>query len=107
MSSPRCSGRPIPSRPQRFPRGRADGRCGLFRREAPMRSAHAPGDRSRRPGLPLDCTKPRKDQETEMIKLKRIGHATFTTPDLDKAIDYYTEVNGLLLAEREKKRAFL
>src|SRR3954468_730477 len=42
-----------------------------------------------------------------MIKLRRIGHATFTTPDLDKAIDYYAQVNGLLLAEREKNRAFL
>ena len=42
-----------------------------------------------------------------MIKLKRIGHATFETPDLQKMIDYYTEVMGLVLAEREKDRAFL
>jgi catechol 2,3-dioxygenase-like lactoylglutathione lyase family enzyme len=47
------------------------------------------------------------DQETTMIKLRRLGHATFTTPDLDKAIDYYAQVNGLLVAEREKNRAFL
>ena len=42
-----------------------------------------------------------------MIKLRRIGHATFETPDLQKMIDYYTKVMGLVLAEREKDRAFL
>jgi catechol 2,3-dioxygenase-like lactoylglutathione lyase family enzyme len=42
-----------------------------------------------------------------MIQARRIGHATFETPDLDGAIDYYTEVNGLVLAEREPGRAFL
>ena len=42
-----------------------------------------------------------------MIKVRRIGHATFETPDLDKQIDYYTQVNGLALAAREENRAFL
>jgi catechol 2,3-dioxygenase-like lactoylglutathione lyase family enzyme len=42
-----------------------------------------------------------------MIRPRRIGHATFETPDLDKAIDYYTGVLGLVLAAREKERAFL
>jgi catechol 2,3-dioxygenase-like lactoylglutathione lyase family enzyme len=42
-----------------------------------------------------------------MIKVRRIGHATFETPDLDRQIDYYTQVNGLALAAREKNRAFL
>ena len=42
-----------------------------------------------------------------MIQARRIGHATFETPDLDRAIDYYTQVNGLVLAEREENRAFL
>ena len=37
-----------------------------------------------------------------MIKPRRIGHATFETPDLQKMIDYYTQVMGLVLAEREK-----
>ena len=41
------------------------------------------------------------------IKPRRIGHATFETPDLQKMIDYYTQVLGLILAEREKDRAFL
>ncbi len=42
-----------------------------------------------------------------MIKPRRIGHATFETPDLDRLVDYYTEVIGLVPAEREKDRAFL
>ncbi|MBM3529353.1 MAG: glyoxalase [Alphaproteobacteria bacterium] len=42
-----------------------------------------------------------------MIKVCRIGHATFDTPDLDKAVDYYTQVLGLSLAAREKDRAYL
>src|SRR4029453_11544427 len=42
-----------------------------------------------------------------MIKPRRIGHATFETPDLDRAIDYYTQVNGLVVAERGKNQAYL
>ena len=42
-----------------------------------------------------------------MIKLSRLGTATFETPDLDKAIAYYTQVNGLVLDTKEHDRAFL
>ena len=42
-----------------------------------------------------------------MIKPRRLGHATFETADLDKQIAYRTEIAGLVLAEREKGRAFL
>jgi catechol 2,3-dioxygenase-like lactoylglutathione lyase family enzyme len=42
-----------------------------------------------------------------MIKVLRIGHAAFETPDLAKAIEHYTQVIGLSLAAREDKRAFL
>jgi catechol 2,3-dioxygenase-like lactoylglutathione lyase family enzyme len=42
-----------------------------------------------------------------MIKPRRVGHATFETPDLEKAIAYYEEFMGLILAERERDRAFL
>jgi len=42
-----------------------------------------------------------------MIKVLRIGHATFETPDLDKAIEHYTQVIGLSLAGRDGRRAFL
>jgi len=42
-----------------------------------------------------------------LIKTCRIAHATFETPDLDRAIAYYTDVNGLVLNTKEKGRAFL
>ena len=42
-----------------------------------------------------------------MIKPRRVGHATFQTPDLEKAIAYYEKFMGLIVAEREKDRAFL
>jgi len=42
-----------------------------------------------------------------MIKVLRIGHATFETPDLAKAIDHYTQVIGFSLVSRDDKRAFL
>jgi len=42
-----------------------------------------------------------------MIKVRRIRYATFETPDIEKALAYYTHVNGLALAMREKGRAFL
>jgi catechol 2,3-dioxygenase-like lactoylglutathione lyase family enzyme len=45
--------------------------------------------------------------EEPMIKARRVGHATFETPDLDRAIAYYTQVNGLVLAARDRGRAYL
>src|SRR5262249_881195 len=42
-----------------------------------------------------------------MIKASRVGHATFETPDLDRAIAYYTEVNGLALYAKNENSAFL
>ena len=42
-----------------------------------------------------------------MIKVRRIGHATFETPDLEVQIAHFTQVTGLVLAAREKDRALL
>jgi catechol 2,3-dioxygenase-like lactoylglutathione lyase family enzyme len=42
-----------------------------------------------------------------VIKARRIGHVTFETPDLERMIDYYTQVMGLVLADRDKGQAFL
>src|SRR5262245_51121046 len=42
-----------------------------------------------------------------MIEVRRLGHATLTTPDLERQIAYYTEVVGLTLTERDGKHAFL
>ena len=43
----------------------------------------------------------------KVINVRRLGHATLTTPDIDRQIEYYTEVVGLTLIERGKDRAFL
>jgi len=42
-----------------------------------------------------------------MIKVKRLGHATLSTPDIDQQADYYSQVLGLSVIERGKDRAFL
>ncbi len=42
-----------------------------------------------------------------MIDVKRIRHATFTTPDIEGQIDYYQSVVGLGVAAREAGRAFM
>jgi catechol 2,3-dioxygenase-like lactoylglutathione lyase family enzyme len=42
-----------------------------------------------------------------MIKIRRLGHATLSTPDIDGQVDYYSRVLGLSLIEKTKDRAFL
>jgi catechol 2,3-dioxygenase-like lactoylglutathione lyase family enzyme len=42
-----------------------------------------------------------------MVQVKRIGHATLTTPDLERQLDYYTRVVGLSTVAEEKSRAIL
>jgi catechol 2,3-dioxygenase-like lactoylglutathione lyase family enzyme len=42
-----------------------------------------------------------------MIKARRIGHAVFETPDLDRLCDYYTDVIGLLVVAKDKDRRYL
>ena len=42
-----------------------------------------------------------------MLQVKRIGHATLTTPDLERQLDYYTRVLGLCIVATEKNRAIL
>lgn len=42
-----------------------------------------------------------------MIQVRRLGHASFSTPDLERQVAYYSEVLGLRLIERDKDRAFL
>ena len=43
----------------------------------------------------------------DMIDVRRVGHATFTTPDLERQVAYYSDVLGLIVTERDKNRAFL
>jgi catechol 2,3-dioxygenase-like lactoylglutathione lyase family enzyme len=42
-----------------------------------------------------------------MINAKRLSHATFETPDIERQVAYFTEIAGLALAHRENGRAFL
>jgi catechol 2,3-dioxygenase-like lactoylglutathione lyase family enzyme len=42
-----------------------------------------------------------------MIKVGRISHATFQTPDLSRAIDYFTQVIGLAVVESDTETAYL
>jgi catechol 2,3-dioxygenase-like lactoylglutathione lyase family enzyme len=42
-----------------------------------------------------------------MIQVRRLGHATLTTPDLERAIAYYADVVGLTVIARAGDRAFL
>jgi len=43
----------------------------------------------------------------DMIRVKRLGHATFKTPDIERILDYWTRIIGLTVVERDKDRAFL
>ena len=42
-----------------------------------------------------------------MIKARRLGHVTFSTPDLSRQIDYYVTVLGLDVLHRDQDRAVL
>jgi catechol 2,3-dioxygenase-like lactoylglutathione lyase family enzyme len=42
-----------------------------------------------------------------MIKVRRLGHATLATPDLEQQVDYYSRILGLSIIERTKDRIFL
>ena len=42
-----------------------------------------------------------------MIDVRRLAHATLTTPDLDRQVAYYTEVIGLTLLDRGARHAVL
>jgi catechol-2,3-dioxygenase len=42
-----------------------------------------------------------------MMQVKRLGHATFKTPDMKRAVTYWTEVIGLSVVEQTKDRVFL
>src|SRR5271154_6274157 len=55
---------------------------------------------------------PTRDRQTNrlenvMLQIKRAGHSTLTTPDIERTIDYFTRIVGLSLAAREKNRAIL
>jgi catechol 2,3-dioxygenase-like lactoylglutathione lyase family enzyme len=46
-------------------------------------------------------------QEEMMVPVRRIAHASFETPDPERLIDYYTNVIGLSVVERDKDATYL
>jgi len=42
-----------------------------------------------------------------MIRVRRIAHADFDTPDIERQVAYYTEILGLTLVAKEKDVAYL
>jgi catechol 2,3-dioxygenase-like lactoylglutathione lyase family enzyme len=42
-----------------------------------------------------------------VLQIKRAGHSTLTTPDIERTLDYFTRIVGLSLTERDKSRAVL
>jgi catechol 2,3-dioxygenase-like lactoylglutathione lyase family enzyme len=49
----------------------------------------------------------RKGDGDTMIKIRRLGHAVLSTPNVEAQVDYYTRVLGLSLIDRTADRAFL
>src|SRR6185312_6213114 len=84
----------------RHPRWGEPGQTG--RRDA---GEHRPDRRD--DGAGAGAQGPRVTRNRAMLQVKRIGHATLTTPDLERQLDYYTRVLGLCTVAREKKRAIL
>jgi catechol 2,3-dioxygenase-like lactoylglutathione lyase family enzyme len=42
-----------------------------------------------------------------MIRVRKIAHATYEMPDLEKQIEYYTDILGLTLVAKDKDAAYL
>lgn len=42
-----------------------------------------------------------------MIQVRRLGHATFSTPDIERQVDYWSNVMGLVVTDRTKDRVML
>ena len=42
-----------------------------------------------------------------MIRVKKIAHATYETPDLDRQTEYYTEILGLTVTDKDKDAVYL
>ena len=46
-------------------------------------------------------------QKSPSVQAQRLGHATFETPDLERSLGYFVEVNGFVLAARDASTAWL
>src|ERR1700741_2986712 len=53
------------------------------------------------------CSRKPPHGVSRMIQARRLGYAVLSTPNLDRQIDYYCDVLGLALTERNETRAVL
>jgi catechol-2,3-dioxygenase len=45
--------------------------------------------------------------EARMIRVKKIAHATYEVPEVDKQVEYYTEILGLTVTGKDKDAVYL
>ena len=50
---------------------------------------------------------PRSTRDKSLISVRKLGHITLITPDIERQVEYYTGVLGLALTERSADRAYL
>src|ERR1700757_4977935 len=91
------------------PRRRALYRHAGRRQPGQARRHDARANRPDRGDVGVSPSAPRRrvTRRLAMLQVKRIGHATLTTPDLERQFDYDTRVVGLTAVATEKKRAIL
>src|SRR5262249_43815177 len=76
----------------------------------PDRRVRARRPRHRRARRRRDARTFRIEERTgaiDMIGVKKISHASYETPALDKQVEYYTDILGLTLIARDKEAAYL
>src|SRR5690349_24941573 len=66
-----------------------------------------PGRRIRNQGQGAQGIAPFKRRRFNMVKVKRLGHATIATPDIEAQVDYYSRLLGMGVIEKTKDRVFL
>jgi catechol-2,3-dioxygenase len=50
-------------------------------------------------------TKNSNEREKRMIGVRKISHASYETPDLEKQTEYYTDILGLTLIAKSATRS--
>ena len=50
---------------------------------------------------------PKSTRDNSLISVRKLGHITLVTPDIERQVDYYTGILGLALTDRSADRAYL
>ena len=50
---------------------------------------------------------PKSTRDKSLISVRKLGHITLVTPDIERQVDYYTGILGLALTDRSADRAYL